>query len=167
MLTFCRGKKQKNMSSQLKWFRRNRKDDHHLHPWTLPGPCWRPRKWGRKLERNRQWAHRILTSAERMKLRPILNRSSRKVDVQPLESTFPLRRHCNTHEVSKKITSQNCSLHCKLYTGYANPAGCHQHRGADLRQGTVKATKVVRWRRWRNFWVGSDWIRYLSFMYRR
>lgn len=37
----------------------------------------------------------ILTSAERMKLTPIFNLSSKNAAIQPFESTLPLKRACN------------------------------------------------------------------------
>jgi len=44
-----------------------------------------------------------LTSAERMKFRPMFNLSSKKAAQTPLESTFPLRRHY-------KITNTNVEI---------------------------------------------------------
>ena len=72
----------------------NEKEDQHLHAPTLD-PAGIP---GNETERTRKQAGKLeFTSAERIKLRPIFNRSSRKADVQPLESIFPLRRHCYKH----------------------------------------------------------------------
>lgn len=45
-----------------------------------------------------------LTSAERIKFRPMFNRSSKKAATQPLESIFPLRRHYNNqHQMCKAV----------------------------------------------------------------
>lgn len=59
-----------------------------------------------------------LTSAERMKLRPIFNRSSRNAATQPLESIFPLRRHYNNH--NRMWTVDKFKLHGKQTISITN-----------------------------------------------
>lgn len=115
---------------QQKYCKHYRKDDQHLHhePCTLLGPLEETERI-----RKHQQEYTILTSAERMKLRPIFNRSSRKADVQPLESIFPLRRHCNTHEISNQEDNHNCLLHQISDSGYANLAEFHQQDNKVIR----------------------------------
>lgn len=59
-------------------------------------PCQRLIKADRKLEDFEKLSSTavLITSAERIKLTPIFSRSSRKAANTPLESIFPLKRHC-------------------------------------------------------------------------